>query len=319
MPELASLVESVSEVKHEVNDEDKTRGQKAMVIVCAYNEAENLKRLLPRLDATQTVIVDDGSTDQTSDVAAAFGIKVIRHPQRLGKSAALRDGVAYAANEHFEVAVDLGADGLPRKGSIQRLLCALEDPTVGGASALQIPLQTGSRVAYLIDDVIWSTLAKGKEFQMRVSGDSYLGAVMFAFRVGPFELSKGTNDDEVVGSYLRSKSLRVVFERNAVVYFDASTNLHHILDRRVRMNFGHMVQHESTAPTSIAAVAAVGLIESLMESRSRIPWAPPAMAIELLAKLWAWYDFRHRRFAKYSKWVTREKGIPSEDGLDDGE
>jgi hypothetical protein len=158
--------------------------------------------------------------------------------------------------------------------------------------------------------VIWATLAKGKEYQMRTARDSYLGAVMFAFKIGPIDFTRGVNDDEVVGNYLRSNNLRVVYDSDAIVYFDASTNLHHILDRRVRMNFGHLVGAESTAPTTIAAVAAVGLVWAVSESKKRIVWVLPAVGIELVAKLWAWYDFRKGRLSKYSHWVTAQKGIP---------
>jgi hypothetical protein len=162
----------------------------------------------------------------------------------------------------------------------------------------------------LIDDVIWATLSKGKEYQMRKTRDSYLGAVMFAFKVGPIDFARGVNDDEIVGNYLRANKLRVVYDPAAIAYFDASTSLHHILDRRVRMNFGHLVGEESSAPAAIAGVAAVGLFGAVLDSKNRIPWVLPAVAIEVVAKLWAWYDFRRGRLAKYSHWVTVTKGVP---------
>ena len=101
-----------------------------------------------------------------------------------------------------EIVVDVGADALPDEGSIGRLVRWLDLPDVGGASAKQIPLPAGSLVAYHIDDVIWGTLACGKEYQMRRARDSYIGAVMFAFKAGQIDFTWGTNDDEAVGHYL---------------------------------------------------------------------------------------------------------------------
>jgi hypothetical protein len=229
----------------------------------------------------------------------------------MGKTEALRDGLRLALETHCRIAVDLGADGIPEEGSIERLVRSLGADDVGGSSARQIPLQAGSRLAYLIDDVIWATLAKGKEYQMRKTGDSYLGAVMFAFKIGLIDFTNGVNDDEIVGNFLRARKLRVVYDSGAVAYFDASTNLHHILDRRVRMNFGHLAGRESSAPTAIAAVAAVGLIGAVADSPRRAPWVVPAVGIELVAKLWAWYDYRKGRLSKYSHWVTVTKGVPT--------
>jgi hypothetical protein len=91
------------------------------------------------------------------------------------------------------------------------------------------------------------------------------------------------------------------------VYFDASSSVHAILDRRIRMNFGHLIQEDSGAPSAVLAVAIMSLFKTLRESKKRLPWALPAMALEGLAKLWAWSDFRHGRRGKYALWVTLNK------------
>lgn len=78
------------------------------VVVPAFNEARRLPRTLERLDRfffeatdlgpTEIIIVDDGSTDQTSDVGAAFRpsgdttVRVIQYRHNRGKGAAVREG-----------------------------------------------------------------------------------------------------------------------------------------------------------------------------------------------------------------------------------
>jgi glycosyltransferase involved in cell wall biosynthesis len=61
-----------------------------------------LPRSLPGIDRIAVLVVDDGSTDSTGDVARAAGAVVVRHRRRLGYARAFRDALA--------AALDLGAD-----------------------------------------------------------------------------------------------------------------------------------------------------------------------------------------------------------------
>jgi glycosyltransferase involved in cell wall biosynthesis len=71
---------------------------------------EALRRLWPEAGAN-VVVVDDGSTDGTSEQAARAGAVVVRHSKNLGKGAALRTGLAKALELGAEAAVSLDADG----------------------------------------------------------------------------------------------------------------------------------------------------------------------------------------------------------------
>ena len=66
------------------------------VIIPALNEAGKIGRVLdklPRDGRFEAIVVDDGSTDGTGDEARAHGAAVvIRHDQRMGVGAAIRDG-----------------------------------------------------------------------------------------------------------------------------------------------------------------------------------------------------------------------------------
>lgn len=95
------------------------------IVVPAYNEADRLPGLLQdlatRVDpaATEIIVVDDGSTDGTADVAVRAGswcpnLTTIAHPVNQGKGAAVRTGVAAASGAviaFFDAdnATDLGA------------------------------------------------------------------------------------------------------------------------------------------------------------------------------------------------------------------
>ncbi len=82
-------------------------GHSIILILPAYNEAEALPPLLAAIAATRAsalpnlsvIVIDDGSTDKTAQVARDFGedwVKVIQHPHNMGLAQAMRTGLAAA-------------------------------------------------------------------------------------------------------------------------------------------------------------------------------------------------------------------------------
>jgi glycosyltransferase involved in cell wall biosynthesis len=77
------------------------------VLVPAYNEAQNIREVLSRIQATgladEIVVVDDGSTDGTREILAEYdgvgGVRVVLHDQNQGKGAALRTAMTVATGD----------------------------------------------------------------------------------------------------------------------------------------------------------------------------------------------------------------------------
>lgn len=83
------------------------------VVIPAYNEeamilevVEAVKCLFPHV-----VVIDDASTDQTSDMAKSAGAHVLRHPINLGQGAALQTGFDYALRAGAAYIATFDADG----------------------------------------------------------------------------------------------------------------------------------------------------------------------------------------------------------------
>lgn len=84
-----------------------------LILIPAYNEAHFLKELLPclkRLPA-DILVVDDGSSDRTSQVAKDMNVHLLRNPVNCGKGAALKKGFRYALDKNYQQVVTVDADG----------------------------------------------------------------------------------------------------------------------------------------------------------------------------------------------------------------
>lgn len=97
------------------------------IVIPAKNEAANLAQFLPRLRAchpdAETIVVNDGSTDDTVAVCEQNGVRVISHPYSKGNGAAIKSGARAAT---APVIVFLDGDGQHRPEDIHRLLALFE-------------------------------------------------------------------------------------------------------------------------------------------------------------------------------------------------
>jgi glycosyltransferase involved in cell wall biosynthesis len=88
-------------------------GKIIVVVIPAHNEARFIGSVILSLDkyVSQVVVVDDGSTDNTPEIARAAGAKVLRHQKNMGKGVALTTGFQEAIKYKPDVVVMIDADG----------------------------------------------------------------------------------------------------------------------------------------------------------------------------------------------------------------
>jgi glycosyltransferase involved in cell wall biosynthesis len=84
-----------------------------------------IRGCLPHVDSV--VVVDDGSSDGTGDIAKNAGATVLRHDVNRGKGAALKTGFKWAVDNGYDGVITLDADGQHLPDEIPRFLAAHRD------------------------------------------------------------------------------------------------------------------------------------------------------------------------------------------------
>jgi glycosyltransferase involved in cell wall biosynthesis len=101
-----------------------------LVIVPALNEEETIAAVVGDARANlscDVLVVDDGSSDATAQIARAAGATVVSLPYNLGVGGALRTGLRYAAQHGYNRVVQLDGDGQHDAREAKRVLDLLED------------------------------------------------------------------------------------------------------------------------------------------------------------------------------------------------
>lgn len=110
-------------------------GTRISVLIPAYNEKERIAETVTAVKETgvagEILVIDDGSTDGTGDLARGAGAVVIANPDRMGKGGALNTGLKSA---HGEILVLLDAD----LGASAREMTRLLEPVTAGEADMTI-------------------------------------------------------------------------------------------------------------------------------------------------------------------------------------
>src|SRR5687767_8696699 len=80
-------------------------GCEISIVIPVFNEAANLAALLGRIQAlklarAEIIVIDDGSLDNSAEIALNGGASVVRHPYNIGNGAAVKSGIR-AARGHL--------------------------------------------------------------------------------------------------------------------------------------------------------------------------------------------------------------------------
>jgi len=105
---------------------------KTIVVIPCLNEETFIQDTVIRSKkyVDEVIVIDDGSTDNTSEVARAAGAEVIQHKKRHGAGAATRSGFIAAKAKYVDVLVTLDGDGQHDPDDIPSLVSPVIDKNV---------------------------------------------------------------------------------------------------------------------------------------------------------------------------------------------
>jgi cellulose synthase/poly-beta-1,6-N-acetylglucosamine synthase-like glycosyltransferase len=217
------------------------------VLVPAYNEEAGIgSTLRSLLESThrelQIIVIDDGSSDRTADIAENMGdarVEVVRQANA-GKAAALNTGLAHARHD---IVVMVDADTVFEPDAVERIVQPLAHPAVGAVSG---NTKVGNRRSLLARwqhlEYVFGFNLDRRMFEVLECMPTVPGAIG-AFRrdavIGVGGVSEDTlaEDTDLTMALWRS-GWRVLYEESAVAWTEVPTTVRQLWRQRYRWCYG---------------------------------------------------------------------------------
>ncbi|WP_328845805.1 bifunctional polysaccharide deacetylase/glycosyltransferase family 2 protein [Streptomyces sp. NBC_00258] len=222
------------------------------VIVPAYNEKEcianTLRSLARSTHPIEIIVVDDGSTDDTSEIARSaaesFGmtnVRVIRQ-ENAGKPAALNNGVRSAS---YDIVVMMDGDTVFEADTVRQLVQPFADPGVGAVAG---NAKVGNRDTIIgawqhIEYVMGFNLDR-RMYDLLRCMPTIPGAIG-AFRREAVLAVGGMSEDTLaedtdITIAMHRQGWRVVYQEHAKAWTEAPGSLKQLWSQRYRWSYGTM-------------------------------------------------------------------------------
>ncbi|MFC9946327.1 bifunctional polysaccharide deacetylase/glycosyltransferase family 2 protein [Streptomyces pratensis] len=218
------------------------------VIVPAYNEKECIASTLNSLAASthpiEIVVVDDGSTDGTAEIAESLGlpnVRVIRQ-ENAGKSAALNNGVRQARHD---IVVMMDGDTVFEPDTVHQLVQPFADPGIGAVAG---NAKVGNRSTMIgawqhIEYVMGFNLDR-RMYDLLRCMPTIPGAIGAFRRQAVLEVGGMSEDtlaeDTDITIALHRAGWRVVYAEHARAWTEAPASLGQLWRQRYRWSYGTM-------------------------------------------------------------------------------
>ncbi len=213
------------------------------IVLVVHNEEALIRTTLDNLlqldypaDRRQILVVSDASTDRTEAIVgeyASSGVRMLRMPHRVGKTAAENAALPLLRGE---IIVNTDASVHVPPGALKPLVASFADPTVGVASShyvsvARIAEHANSAESWYVGYDMWVG-----QLESRVSGIVGAAGCLYAVRA-PIQmhvLPEGLSRDFAAVLLARERSLRAVSVRDAVCFVPRLPSLRQEYRRKVR-------------------------------------------------------------------------------------
>jgi len=284
--------------------------KKVLIGIPAHNEERNIGTLLNRLvkecSKYDILVVSSGSTDRTNDIVkdmmTKYGnVRLIVEEERHGKSSALSI-LLKELNSKYDALVYMGADNLPEKGAIDKMLNKLDQNDVGLVGGRPIPLNDPTELVGYIVHLIWGIHHEISLKEPKVSGELCALKSQIVYDIPPTII----NDDAYLQLVVEQRGYKIVYEPNAIVYLRGPSSIREFFNQRYRVTLGHYQVEQllgAKLPTTYARrnvfiAWRIGKKNGLFK---KVFWFAFFLIISITNVAKAWFDFYIRRKLPY-KW-----------------
>lgn len=214
------------------------------IIVPAFNEADciaakiaNCRALDYPAGRLRVLVVNDGSTDDTADIARRSGhVEVLHRPVRLGKAAAINHAMDHVTSA---IVILTDANALVNRAAVREIVRHYEDPAVGAVSG-EKRIRPRASAAAAGEGLYWRYESWLKRLDSELWTVVGADGGLFSCRRDLFEpLEEDTIlDDFVLSLRIAARGYRVAYEPRAYAAEDAAASIGDELTRRIRIAAG---------------------------------------------------------------------------------
>jgi poly-beta-1,6-N-acetyl-D-glucosamine synthase len=235
------------------------------LVVAAYNEEDaiaarvrNLRELDYPSERLEVVVVADGSTDRTAELARQQGVRVLHRPERAGKAAAIDRGVAATDGD---ILVFSDANNRYERSTLTELVMPFADTSVGVVTGAKRITDDSGRALDQTEGAYWRYESAIKRWETSAGSVTGVAGEILAMRREAYTpLAKGTvNDDFTLAIRAALDGWRIHYAPNAVSLEPASATLEDEATRRARIVAG---RYQSL----------VALLPALVRTRPLLAW-----------------------------------------------
>jgi poly-beta-1,6-N-acetyl-D-glucosamine synthase len=218
------------------------------IVVPAHNEEKVITRCIDAIleidyPKKEVIVVDDGSTDRTYQLASSYrnkGVKVIHRKQAGGKSGALNTGILIA---NGEIIITCDADSLIGRGALRRVVSRFQDPNVSAvAGNVKVLNRTNlatklQALEYIVNENIYRRVFDIFGVVPVVPGPLASFRKRTLKEIGFYDKDTLTEDFDITVKLLKTQRV-VQALSESYVYTEAPANWRDFIRQRTRWNRG---------------------------------------------------------------------------------